>query len=369
MRDPTKAVVKDAEDFASRFGVRFSKEGLTVLREAEELACSLDDYVFDWTYMAALLKNVKVVRAALARHGVNPDLAAESFDTYTRSMKSGPSTSYDHEDSYSSPFRGNRRSSTRARVIDFAINMAQRRDSPITGLTFFEALLACHDETYPFISNGNFTDEHLHTPHTTLAHVLGQYDENLSIKLSDLRHDLGLPFPKESYEHPTEAAPPPVRSALLALFVDHPNYERNCFLIMPFATTRLHNEITRTLKAVMKSYEFDLVRADDHVYSEDLLTNIQAHIYGCRFAIAVFERILTNDFNPNVSLEVGYCLGLRKPVCLLKELTLPRLPSDLVGRLYDEFDSQDVRGSIPPTIQRWLRNRGLIANTKADIAL
>jgi hypothetical protein len=118
----------------------------------------------------------------------------------------------------------------------------------------------------------------------------------------------------------------------------------------------------------MKSHGFDLVRADDQVYFEDLLTNIQAHIYGCRFAIAVVERILTNDFNPNVSLEVGYCLGLRKPVCLLKERTLPRLPSDLVGRLYDEFDGQDVRGSIPPTVERWLRNGGIIPKARTGIA-
>jgi predicted nucleotide-binding protein len=96
-----------------------------------------------------------------------------------------------------------------------------------------------------------------------------------------------------------------------------------------------------------------------------VLTNIQAYIYGCRFAIAVFERILTNDLNPNVSLEVGYFLGLKKPVCLLKEPTLPRLPSDLIGRLYVEFDGQDLPRSLPRVVGKWLTGRGLIRNGKA----
>lgn len=210
------------------------------------------------------------------------------------------------------------------------------------------------------IGHADLSDSRLHTPFTTLAHILGNYDPNLFIKLTDLRNDLGLPVPETSYEQPTEVAPPSVRSALQALFVDHPNYERNCFLVMPFSDTRLHRDIATTLRTAMKNYGFNLVRADDKAYSEDLLTNIQAYIHGCRFAVAVFDRILTNDFNPNVSLEVGYFMGLRKPVCLLKERTLPRLPSDLVGRLYVEFDAQDLPRSIPTTLRRWLAARGLI---------
>jgi hypothetical protein len=118
----------------------------------------------------------------------------------------------------------------------------------------------------------------------------------------------------------------------------------------------------------MQSYGFNLLRADDHVYSEDLLTNVQAYIYGCRFAVAVFERIESDNFNPNVSLEVGYFLGLRKPVCLLKERTLPRLPSDLVGRLYVEFDGQDPEASVTAAVERWLRERALIRQAPGEVA-
>ena len=363
MSDAVERAVQDAKTYAKSFAISFSDEGLDVLREAEQIAYELNTYVYPWTYMTVVLSRVRSVRASLARHGLKPDSAAAHFDNYTRDVGEHEKTrtSYDIDaDSYSSAYGGKRHLTTRAQVVDFAIAIAQREGSQISGLTIFEALLAHHEEHYPFISNGDWSDERLHTPHSTLSHVLGHYEHDLSVKLSDLRNDLGLPIPDTSFEHPAELVPLSVRSSVLAFLVDHPNYERNCFLIMPFRDTRLHNEIAETLRTVMRSHGFNLVRADDHVYAEDVLTNIQAYIHGCRFAIAVFERILTNDFNPNVSLEVGYFMGLRKPVCLLKEQTLPRLPSDLVGRLYVEFDGQNVATSLPTTVNRWLSARGLI---------
>ncbi len=77
----------------------------------------------------------------------------------------------------------------------------------------------------------------------------------------------------------------------------------------------------------LASYGITALRADDKDYHEDLFTNIVTYLYGCSFGIAVFERIETDDVNPNVSLEVGYMQGLRKPVCLLKDKTLRALHS------------------------------------------
>jgi hypothetical protein len=275
MSDEVDSAVKDAEAYASTFGTSISTEASTVFREAEELAYSLDTYVYDFTYMAVLLRHVRAVRAVLARHGADPDGAADTFLFYTREAaeREKQSTSYDAaEDSYSQGFRSSRRM-TRARTIDLAISIAQASCSAITGLTLFEALLKSHEEVFPMISHGDLADSRLHTPYITLAHMLGLYEPTLLIKLSDLRNDLGLPHPKESYGRPADVAPPSVRAAVLAFLVDHPDYERNCFLVMPFAQTRLHNEIAEALRHVLKSHGFNLVRADEHVYSEDLLTN------------------------------------------------------------------------------------------------
>jgi hypothetical protein len=366
-KDVVEAAILDAQRYASRFGVSFSDEALDVLRRTELLAQEVDSYVYPWTMLAVLLPRVKEVRAGFARLGSDPDIAAAAFDDYTRgsAKEDGSTTEYDggRDGPYSAT--AHRRLGTRPKLIDTAINIAQKETSRITGLMLFETLLDDHEELYPSFENGVWTDKKLHTPFITMSHILGRYDSNLFFKLSDLRNALGLPLPNSSLEHPAAIAPPWVRSSILSFLVDHPHYERNCFLVMPFATTRTHRKIYTTLKTVMTDCGFNLVRADERTYSDDLLTNIEAHVYGCRFAIAVFERILTNDFNPNVSLEVGYFFGLRKPVCLLKERTLPKLPSDLVGRLYVEFDGQDVARTIRSTVKTWLRARGLVRSTRS----
>ena len=102
------------------------------------------------------------------------------------------------------------------------------------------------------------------------------------------------------------------------------------------------------------------VKADDKQYHDDLLSNVQTYLYGCGFGIAVFERIEAEDFNPNVSLEVGYMLAMKKPVCLLKDQTLKTLPTDLVGKLYKEFDPQDSDNTIPDEISKWLSDKGIV---------
>ncbi|MCX5713215.1 MAG: hypothetical protein NT033_00025 [Candidatus Omnitrophica bacterium] len=88
------------------------------------------------------------------------------------------------------------------------------------------------------------------------------------------------------------------------------------------------------------------LRADDKCYHDDLFPNILTYLWGCSIGIAVFERLEADEFNPNVSLEVGYMRALGKPICLLKDKTLRTLQTDLIGKLYTPFDPQNPEGSI-----------------------
>ena len=90
--------------------------------------------------------------------------------------------------------------------------------------------------------------------------------------------------------------------------------------------------------------------------------NILTYIYGCEFGIAVFERIETDEFNPNVSLEVGYMLALRKSVRLLKDKTLETLHTDLVGKLYRPFDPQDISDTVSKELMKWLSDKDIVSN-------
>ncbi|MCC7125003.1 MAG: hypothetical protein IT178_09150 [Acidobacteria bacterium] len=353
--------VQDAKAFAANQDIRFSSEGLAVLKTAELLAHELDDYLYLWTLMPAILRLVGPVRRALALEGGDADDGAAIFEEYTRTSKGGGGTAYDDGDGdgYSTAY-GDRSSSTRTHLIDFAIAHARREGRPIDGVILFAALMDSHEAIFPAITHGNLTDERLHTRVILLAHILGCYHRSLAVSLNSLRDHLGLPIPTMGERHPLELAPPYARSATSALLADHPEYHRNCFLVMPFTDTPAHREIAAALKKLLLARGFNLVRADDGVYSEDVMTNVLAYIYGCRFGIAVFERIVRDTFNPNVSLEVGYLMGLGKPVCLLKERTLPHLQSDLVGRLYEEFDAQDLASSLANAVDDWLVRRGML---------
>jgi hypothetical protein len=96
-------------------------------------------------------------------------------------------------------------------------------------------------------------------------------------------------------------------------------------------------------------------------YHDDLFGNVLTYLHGCAFGVAVFERLEAEEFNPNVSLEVGYMRALRKSVCLLKDNTLKTLHTDLAGKLYKEFDPQNPTTSIPKELEKWLRDKDILA--------
>jgi len=140
---------------------------------------------------------------------------------------------------------------------------------------------------------------------------------------------------------------------------DYTDSDKVAFLMMRFGKTKAHESIVAGIRAALDPQGIAVLRADDKQYHDDLFPNVLTYIYGCRFGIAVFERIETEEFNPNVALEVGYMFALRKEVCLLKDRTLKTLQTDLVGKLYKEFDPQDPVATIPNELSRWLIDKDL----------
>lgn len=135
---------------------------------------------------------------------------------------------------------------------------------------------------------------------------------------------------------------------------DHPEPSRNVFVMMRFADTVQMNQIYESVKGALAELGMNAVRADDRDYTGELWSNIEVYLTGCQYGIAVFEDVEQRDFNPNVSLELGYLMGRGKRTLLLKEKRLPRVPSDVVHRLYKEFDIFDIDTSINREIKRWI---------------
>jgi hypothetical protein len=142
--------------------------------------------------------------------------------------------------------------------------------------------------------------------------------------------------------------------------LDYPVSRKAAFVIMPFTSSDLHNKIYAAIKATLKKYDISALRADGKSYHDELWPNIVTYMQGCGSCIAVLERLMDNEFNPNVSLEIGYMLALEKPICLLKDQTITNLQSDLIGRLYHNFDSQHPETTIPNVLIKWLHDKGFI---------
>jgi hypothetical protein len=170
-----------------------------------------------------------------------------------------------------------------------------------------------------------------------------------------------LPVPERELRGIGGAPLPPaiIRDSLSRFRAQHRGAASTCFVMMRFGTTSVHSRVEKTIKTSLKRHGLVGVLARDREFHDDLYPNIQTYVHGCGFGIAVFERLETNEFNPNVALEVGYMFGLRKQVLLLKDKTLPALHTDLVGKLYKEFDPQNPEDTIPAMIDSWLSDKGL----------
>ena len=114
-----------------------------------------------------------------------------------------------------------------------------------------------------------------------------------------------------------------ITDSLVRFRQDFPDSAQVAFIMIEYSETKPHNAITKSIKDALKAHGVIGVLAKDTMYQENLEYNILTYLYGCGLGVAVFERILNEKINPNVSLEVGYMLALNKPICYLKEQTLP----------------------------------------------
>ena len=167
-------------------------------------------------------------------------------------------------------------------------------------------------------------------------------------------------FSALSKQEPTMNLPPEIQDSMARFRKDYPDPDKTGFIIMRFGQTTAHEKLLSAIRDTLAKHCLIALRADDRQFHDDLYHNIMTYMYGCGFGIAVYERIESEEFNPNVSLEVGGMLVMGKPVCFLKDQTLRTLNTDLVGRLYKTFDPQDPKPTINNELSKWLRDKDLI---------
>jgi hypothetical protein len=137
-------------------------------------------------------------------------------------------------------------------------------------------------------------------------------------------------------------------------------FNRNVFVMMRYRSDSQFANIENALKISLAKYGLIARLAKDCAFSDDLWENIQLYMKFSRLGIVVFEEINERDFNPNISLELGYMYALGRRCLLLKDKRMPRLPTDTCGKIYRDFDTYDLTNSIEIQISEWCeRDLGL----------
>ena len=159
---------------------------------------------------------------------------------------------------------------------------------------------------------------------------------------------------------------PELTSIVRKVFDDYPSYTRNVFIMMRFKRTEQFLAILAAIRESLRKFGLFGIRADDKAYTDDLWLNICAYMWSCRYGIAVLEDIDERDFNPNIALEYGYMMGLGRRVLLLKEARMPKVPSDITGKLWKPFSVFDIDSSVRQQVNLWATDVGLTPIPETD---
>jgi hypothetical protein len=108
---------------------------------------------------------------------------------------------------------------------------------------------------------------------------------------------------------------------------------------------------------VCRAHNLDFHLASDRQLDDDLWTNVAAHMWASRYGIAFLEDIATpkKGLNYNLTIEVGAMLMTGRRTALLKDSSVPKLPTDLVGRIFKEIDLTAPE-TVDVALHRWVRD-------------
>ena len=180
-------------------------------------------------------------------------------------------------------------------------------------------------------------------------------DAILAFCVSDVRIFSELERMSQQRSFYLEALPPhELRESIKKFRRHHPTDKKIAFIMMKFEQDKLHKKIQQHIQEALLQFSIIGVRADEIEFNSNLLLNVQTYLHCCDFGIAVFDRIQDDHFNPNVAYEVGYMAALRKPICHLKDTNLKSLHTDLIGNLYVEFETQELKKSIKRALRQWI---------------
>jgi hypothetical protein len=158
---------------------------------------------------------------------------------------------------------------------------------------------------------------------------------------------------------PPSFAPARFAPAVARLLEQHP-FERNVFCMTRFPKENDGNAdpvaaTIATLRGTLSELGLTLHLASDRAADDELFGNVAAHMWACKYGVALLETRARADLNDNVLVEMGAMLVTGRRCALLKDVGTPPLPSDFVAHLYKELDLSD-QSAVRSNITAWVQD-------------
>jgi hypothetical protein len=95
--------------------------------------------------------------------------------------------------------------------------------------------------------------------------------------------------------------------------------------------------------------------ASDRQAEDDLLGNIGAYMWACKYGVGIVEDRIGRGLNYNAVIEIGAMLITGRRCAILRDKTAPAMPTDLSGQIYKSVNL-DVPETVSVATHRWLRD-------------
>ncbi|MCU1460209.1 MAG: hypothetical protein JWO37_284 [Acidimicrobiales bacterium] len=159
---------------------------------------------------------------------------------------------------------------------------------------------------------------------------------------------------------PPSLAPPELVGPLASFLAEHP-FDTNVFGMTRFPDEQDDEDpdpvgpALEVASEVCAAHGVDFHLASHRAMSDDLWSNVAAHMWASRYGVAFFEDRRHRGINYNLTIEVGAMLAMGRRCALLKDTSAKKLPTDLVGKIYKTVELDDAE-TVAAALHRWLRD-------------
>jgi hypothetical protein len=158
---------------------------------------------------------------------------------------------------------------------------------------------------------------------------------------------------------PPALAPPELLLPLRDFFARHP-FDRNVLGMTRFPDKKDYtgDPLGPSIQAAqdicaMHGLEFHL--ASEGAIHDDLWPNVAGYMWASKYGIAFFEDRAGEGLNYNLTIEVGGLQTIGRRTALLKDVSIEKMPTDLVGKIYKSVDF-DVPQTVNVALHQWIRD-------------